>query len=104
SRSEEKENRFLSSVSERKMDGVIITPDFSNDETIEMLNDSGIPIVFLRRRPPSGLNIPFIDVDHYKGACEAVEYLLSLNHQKIGFIGMPEFSLTGRERFRGYQD
>ncbi|WP_248924648.1 LacI family DNA-binding transcriptional regulator [Paenibacillus hamazuiensis] len=100
----EKEIRFLGSVIERKMDGIIATPDVMNDEIVDLLKRLEIPVVLTRRRPPEGLDIPVVDVDHYKGACTAVEYLLSLKHRHIGFIGMPEYSFTGQERYRGYVD
>ncbi|OMF19423.1 hypothetical protein BK127_05560 [Paenibacillus sp. FSL H7-0331] len=104
SRRPEKEKRFLISVLERKMDGIIVTPDFLDEEAIELLHRLKIPVVFLRRRPPQGLNVPFVDVDHYKGACNAMDYLFSLGHNQIGFIGMPKYSFTGKERYRGYMD
>lgn len=101
---QEKEIRFLNSVIERKMDGIIATPDVMNDAIIEWLKRLEIPVVLLRRRPPEGLHIPVVDVDHYKGACNAVQYLLSLGHKHIGFIGLPPYSFTGQERYRGYLD
>lgn len=104
SRSPDKEIRFLRSAAERKMDGIIVTPDHLNDEMADMLRRLDIPVVFLRRRPIPGLDMPFVDVDHYKGAASAVEYLLSLGHRNIGFIGMPPYSFTGSERYRGYLD
>lgn len=104
SRRPDKEKRFLNSVVERKMDGIIVTPDFMDEETIDLLQRLKIPVVFLRRRPPAELDFPFVDVDHYKGSCDAIHYLISLGHREIGFIGMPEFSFTGQERYRGYVD
>lgn len=104
SRRPEKEIRFLTSAAERKMDGLIVTPDFMHEDMVAMLKRLKIPVVFLRRRPAPELDMPFVDVDHYKGSCDAVEYLLSLGHREIGFIGMPPYSFTGRERYRGYLD
>lgn len=104
SRNPKKERIFLQNASERKMDGLIVTPDTMDDEMIELLQRLGIPVVFLRRRPPASLQMPFVDVDHYKGTCKAIEYLLSLGHRDIGFIGLPDYSFTGRERYRGFID
>lgn len=104
SRSREKEESFLLSAGQRKMDGLIITSDFMDSEMIQLLKNLDIPVVFLRRRPPAELEMPFVDVDHYQGSCKAVEYLLSLHHEHIGFIGMPEYSYTGQERYRAYRD
>ncbi|GAA4830241.1 DNA-binding transcriptional regulator CytR [Paenibacillus vulneris] len=104
SRRPDKEKRFLNSVMERKMDGIIVTPDFLDDDAKELLQRLNIPVVFLRRRPPEELNMPFVDVNHYEGACRAMDYLFSLGHRQIGFIGMPRYSFTGQERYRGYMD
>jgi LacI family transcriptional regulator len=81
-----------------------VTPDFVDDDMIKWFKQIEIPVVFLRRRPPSELNIPFVDVDHYKGACQAMNYLHSLGHTNIGFIRMPEYSFTGLERYMGFRD
>lgn len=104
SRRREKEINFLQSAAQRKMDGLIVTSDFMDQEMAELIRRLEIPVVFMRRRPPEELQMPFVDVDHYKGSCNALDYLLSLNHNHIGFIGMPETSYTGQERYRAYLD
>ncbi|MDT8858944.1 LacI family transcriptional regulator [Alkalihalobacillus sp. MEB130] len=103
-RNPEKEKNFLFNSLARKMDGLIVTPDFVDDDMIKWFQQIEIPVVFLRRRPPAELNIPFVDVDHYKGACQAMNYLHSLGHTNIGFIRMPEYSFTGLERYMGFKD
>lgn len=104
SKRREKEYNFMMGAAQRKMDGLIVTPDFMDREMIDLIKRLDIPVVFMRRRPPEELEMPFVDVDHYKGSCQALDYLLSLNHTRIGFIGMPETSYTGKERYRAYLD
>lgn len=99
-----KEKKFLTNMLERKVDGIIATPDFLDEESINLLKRIEVPIVFLRRRPPVELNVPFVDVHYYQGAIEAVQHLLSLGHSEIGFIGLPQSSFAGTERFKGYCD
>jgi len=99
-----KEKQFISNAIGRQFDGLIITPDFLDDELIQLLESLDMPVVFLRRRTPAGLTMPFVDVDHYQAAIAAVNYLIELGHKDIGFIGMPESSFTGNERLRGYLD
>jgi LacI family transcriptional regulator len=103
-RKKEKEKKFLESVFDRKMDGVIITPDNIDDELISILKMIEVPVVFLRRRTPGKLDIPFVDVDHYTGACNAVEHLINKGHKSICFMGMTEDSFISNERLRGYID
>ncbi|WP_282943169.1 LacI family DNA-binding transcriptional regulator [Paenibacillus sp. RC67] len=104
SRNPVKEKQFISNAIERQFDGLIITPDGLDDELVDMLSKLEKPVVFLRRKTPAGLPIPFVDVNHYDAATIAVRYLLSLGHKNIGFIGMPQTSHTGNERHRGYRD
>ncbi|MDP5274049.1 LacI family DNA-binding transcriptional regulator [Chengkuizengella axinellae] len=103
-RDKDKEKHFIDSAIERKMDGLIVTPDHLDEELIELLANLSIPVVFLRRKPPKKLKLPYVDVNHYKGACEAVEHIISLGHRKIGYLGMPLESQIAIDRFQGYKD
>ncbi|HEX7056695.1 MAG TPA: LacI family DNA-binding transcriptional regulator [Bacilli bacterium] len=103
-RNPNKEKLFVTKAIERQFDGLIITPDFFDDEFKKILSEIEMPVVLLRRRSPAGLSFPFVDVDHYEAATVAVNYLIGLGHKEIGFIGMPETSFTGNERLRGYTD
>lgn len=103
-RNPDKEKQFIANAIERQFDGLIITPDFLDATFIEMLSSLEMPVVFLRRRTPQELSMPYVDVDHYQAAIVAVNYLLELGHKKIGFIGMPESSFTGTQRLHGYKD
>lgn len=101
-RNPEKEKAFLINAVERRLDGIIITPDHVDEEFLKLLDRIDIPIVMLRRKTSDDSKMPFVDVDHYSGACVATEHLISLGHQEIGFIGLP--TQIGEERFRGYAD
>ncbi|WP_188857575.1 LacI family DNA-binding transcriptional regulator [Oceanobacillus indicireducens] len=104
SRDSLKEKQFLESILDRKVDGVILTPNILDQESISTLEKLEIPRVLLRRRTPALLDIPFIDVDHYGGACKAINHLISKGHTNIGFLGMASDSFTSNERLRGYLD
>lgn len=104
SRNKLKEQRFIESVFERKMDGVIVTPDFIDEQLVNLLKRLDVPVVFLRRRTPAGLDVPYVDVNHYSAACKAVEHLILNGHSRIGFIGMTEDSQISKDRLRGYLD
>ncbi|WP_054954869.1 LacI family DNA-binding transcriptional regulator [Paenibacillus dakarensis] len=103
-RNPDKEKQFIANAISRQFDGLIITPDSLDPELIHLISELQMPVVFLRRRTPKELSIPFVDVDHYQAACTAVNYLIELGHKQIGFIGMPEKSFTGSERLRGFKD
>ncbi|KIL40795.1 hypothetical protein SD70_11150 [Gordoniibacillus kamchatkensis] len=103
-RNPNKEKQFIANAIQRQFDGLIITPDFWDEEFAGLLAELEMPVVLLRRRTPQGLSMPYVDVDHYRAATEAVNYLIGLGHRNIGFIGMPATSFSGSERLRGYMD
>ncbi|WNQ12024.1 LacI family DNA-binding transcriptional regulator [Paenibacillus aurantius] len=99
-----KEKQFLMTAMERQYDGLILTPDHLDEEFVDLLTNLPMPAVFLRRRTPPGLSMPFIDVDHHRAALDAMDHLIGLGHRHIGFIGMPDNSFIGNERLRGYRE
>lgn len=72
-------------------------------EELEMLRETGLPVVLLNR-PPGGLRIHSVRVDNRGAAQEAARYALSLGHQRIGVIGGPSHVYSAEERLLGYQD
>lgn len=100
SRSPEKVRQFLISAVERRFAGVFITPDQWDKELIEILKTIPIPVVSLRRKPPSSVGIAFVDADHFGGGRQAVTHLHDLGHRRIAFIGLP--TVVGGEREGGY--
>lgn len=90
------EQHYVSLLNGTITDGVlIVTPTFSEFS-------SKAPIVSI---DPNVVNpdYPAILATNYAGAVEAMEYLLKLNHRKIGFItGRP--GLQTSERLHAYRD
>lgn len=86
------------------VDGLIVsmTWEMNQPEVLEMLHSSGVPIVGLA----GARVIPGVDAvipDDRKGAYEAVRYLISLGHRRIGFLGVID-SQTTQLRLEGYKD
>jgi len=102
--SKTKEKQLLNYMLEGKLDGIVVTPEFMGHGLLRLIQNKNVPVIFLRRRPPKELDVPFVDVHYYDGAYKAIEYLVSLEHKEIGFIGMPENSIAGKERYKGYSD
>ena len=65
----------------------------------------------MRKRYPTALispslSSPYLDtvkIDSYSGSVAAVDYLASLGHKKIAFIGGSKNSLPAQERLEGYK-
>ena len=104
-RSAERFQRFLQLAREMRFDGLIITPDSWDEETLKYIRRMKIPIVSIRRRPPQSLGIPYVDNDHYKGAIKMMSYLADLGHEKIAHIILPtEIGSLRKEAYLDFCD
>ncbi len=72
---------------------------------IQRLRENGVPVIFVDRYVP-GWDGDFVGVDNRQAARSAVNYLLDLGHQRIGFLrgDEAEFTTTTMERGQGYQE
>ena len=94
---------FLIRAQEYRYSGVFLTPDWWNEELIELVHKIGLPVVSLRRKTPQTTpEIPYVDSDHYGGCKEAAEYLIAQGHREIGLICMN--TQIELERRQGYED
>jgi len=97
-----KEREYLSALYERGVDGLIISPSPGNDSYLKKLTRGGTPIVLVDRKI-KGLRVPMIMVDDESGAYEAVSYLISLGHRRIGIITGLKGTSTSGDRLAGYE-
>jgi DNA-binding LacI/PurR family transcriptional regulator len=84
--------------------GIILLPVDANyqDETLLSLTEERFPIVLVDRYV-TGLAIDYVTSDGYGGMLRAVQHLLALGHQYIGFVGY-DLKRTGQySRYLGYQ-
>lgn len=91
------EQRYVSLLNNSITDGVIIvapvTDEFSTDAPIVSID----PLM-------SNPKYPSVQATNYRGAMDAMEYLLGLGHRRIGFIsGRAELESSNR-RLEGYRD
>ena len=88
-RNEERFLKFVKRAREMRFDGLIVTPDKYSPAIIESLTRLDIPILSIRRRPPKGCQIPYIDCDHHAAAEQMMSYLYKMGHRKIAHIVLP---------------
>jgi LacI family transcriptional regulator len=92
-----REQHYVSLLNNSLTDGVIIVAS----SAAEFVTDAPIIAVDPHIISP---NYPSVQGTNYRGALQAMEYLLQLGHRRIGFInGRPEIASSGR-RLKGYQD
>ncbi len=92
-----REQHYVSLLNNSLADGTIVVAS----SAAEFVTDAPILAVDPHNISP---NYPSVQGTNYRGALQAMEYLLHLGHRRIGFInGRPEIASSGR-RLKGYQD
>lgn len=100
---EHRKNLYLNILQSESIDGMVVAPVHEHDKKVTELVTSGMPVVCVDRGL-SDIEADVVLVDNRKGAYEAIKHLISLGHERIGFIsGLPEIPTTG-ERLKGYKD
>ncbi|MBI2843420.1 MAG: LacI family DNA-binding transcriptional regulator [Armatimonadetes bacterium] len=95
----------IESLIEKRVAGALIAPgSFNADpQSYRNLLSMGIKLV-LFDRDIKDLNVPQYVYNPYQTARVATEYLISMGHQRIVHLAIPEDSRFGRERGRGFRD
>lgn len=98
----EKELKMIRFLLNRRVDGLLLASVHMRDETIEEVEKSGVPCVFVNRgnRRDTGA---YVVTDNAAGAKMAVRHLISLGHRKIAHIAGFLYTDTGIERMMGYR-
>lgn len=99
----EKEKKLLRLFTERQVDGIIVAPTYGTDiNSYIELKQNKIPFVFIDKSI-EGIATDIVTTDDVLGAIEAVNYLISLGHQKIAVLVGPEYPCsTIMKRIEGY--
>ena len=84
------------------VEGAIIMNECLDDEYIERIARTHMPMVFIDRKQ-RGENISSVVVDNYTGAELAMEYLMKQGHRRIGYIHGIN-NIDDRERYQAYLD
>ena len=97
------EAQILSMFRRRRLDGVICTVSREADpETLDLLRQLGRPLVVIERS--IALPVDSVTTDHRTGMAQAVHYLLTLGHRRIGMITVTREVLPGRMRAQAFAE
>jgi len=104
----ERERQGVEMFIRRRVDAIIFTTPADPVNT-RLALDAGIPIVHVER--PLSADVNRVVVDNYSGAVAAMEHLIALGHQHIGFIGQspdddpnPHVHYVEEQRLAAYTD
>jgi LacI family transcriptional regulator len=98
---EQKGKEYLSTLLERNIDGLIVSPVLGTQTELRRLSRDGLPLVLVDRSI-RGLEVPCITVDNEAGSFEAVDYLIKLGHRRVGIVSGIRGIMTSEERLAGY--
>ncbi|MDX8539771.1 substrate-binding domain-containing protein [Mesorhizobium abyssinicae] len=98
--SAEKEERYLSVLMAKQIDGLIFAGSSDHAGVFSRLAPD-VPAVLLDREIHS-VHVDSVLVDHEHGGYLAGRYLVGLGHKRIGVIGGPRDSSSSPARLRGF--
>ena len=90
-------------LSQRQVDGYLITPTIGMEEDVKALFKADKPVVMLDSYYP-GLDIPHVLVDNYTGAKMAAQQLVNKGFRRIGFVTIKLPLIQMEQREAGYRD
>lgn len=96
----EKELAIPNVILENKVDGVIVLGQMSNDY-LEMIKNSNVPLVFMDF-DDDPLDVDCIVSDNNYDSYRMTNYLISMGHKEIGFVGNINATTSIMDRYLGY--
>jgi len=98
----EKEELYINVFLDSSVSGAIVACAREDSVCSKKLLDGSIPVVAMDRRI-SNLDVDTVVTNNVKGAYDAVTHLIEQGHRRIGYIGGPVHTTTGKERWEGYK-
>lgn len=94
---EQLQEQYLVGLRSQRVDGLIAAPQGESSSMLEQLALQGLPIVFVDRRLDTP-DVPCVNSDPESGIGCCLQQLARDGHRKVGFVGGPTTTSTGRER------
>ncbi len=98
----EEEQARLELLCEKCVDGVIIIPATNEGAHYNRLNTMNIPSILVDRLVDN-FTTEAVLADNINGTYSAIEYIISLGHRRIGYIGGDIRITPAKERDEGYR-
>ena len=87
---------------QKRADGFIILYSEKKDPVKDYLLKEKVPFVVVGAAVDNNNKVTYIDNDNKELGQEAVSYLRTKGHQKVGFVTDDLFGQVGQERYQGY--
>ena len=96
-------DRTLRYLTNRHVDGAIVTSHHRDDRLAEHLADIGLPCVFGGRPWTGGDRVTYVDVDNTAGEREATQVLIDRGCRRIGTVAGPGDMTAAEDRLAGWR-
>jgi len=94
------EHRMPDIVAERKVDGVIVLGQMKSDY-LKVLRENKLPVVYLDFYDRT-MEVPSVINDNMYGTYMLTNYLVSMGHKKIAYVGTVGMTNSITDRYLGY--
>jgi LacI family transcriptional regulator len=99
----QKGKELIGMLSQRQVDGYIITPTPGMEQDIKELIADNKPVVLMDSYFP-GINVPHVLVNNYDGVMNGMDHLIEKGFRRIGFVTVDLDLVQMEERLKAYQD
>jgi LacI family transcriptional regulator len=97
-----KQSQYVQHFIDRQVDGIILMSHAPDDRDMQSLIAAGMPTVLLIRRQEK-IELDFSGIENYDSTDAALNYLWTLGHRRIGFVGGPQTFSGAVERLEAYR-
>jgi LacI family transcriptional regulator len=98
---EDEERRLVPMLLQRQVDGLLVVPAGTGQETIRACRDRGVPLVLVDRRPGAE-GVDVVRADSERGSLELGRLLVGLGHRRMTVLSGPETVPTAVDRVAGF--
>jgi LacI family transcriptional regulator len=99
----QKGKELIGMLSQRQVDGYIITPTPGMEQDIKELLADNKPVVLMDSYFP-GIDVPHVLVNNYEGVMKGMAHLIEKGYRRIGFVTVDLNLVQMEERLKAYQD
>lgn len=97
----ERERSSIEAMLARQVDGFIAATAQLDVEPLAVATERGLPVVLVNRTFEDG-SMSACTVDDRRGSELAVEHMVGLGHERIGYVAGPQNVSTGHRRYLGF--
>lgn len=97
-----REAHYLELLSDKRVDGILMTPTGIAQPIYAQLHEQQVPLVFIDRQPPDAPGA-FVGTDNRLAAYRATQHLINLGHRRIALTTLLPETSNVQARTQGYQ-